>query len=76
MRARHRDGVAPPLCGRKEFATVALKPEHVHPGNAGMLHALAEFGLHGAEVFADDNRAMAMRFERDQRSRSSSGYDR
>ena len=36
------------------------------PGDPGSRQAVAKAGRHGAEVLADDDGAVAMRFQRDQ----------
>jgi hypothetical protein len=70
----HRDGIAPPFAGGRNGFAIALEPEHVHAGDAGARDALAEFGLHRAEILADHDGAM-WRCDSSaiSRSRSSSG---
>ena len=44
----------------------ALEPQHAHAVQAGCLQSLAEAVANGAEVLADDDRAMPLRFQRQQ----------
>src|SRR5207253_9641654 len=55
-----------PLRRRQEALLIALKPEHIHSGNSGLRHPHTKLRRHRAEILADHDRAVAVRFERDE----------
>ena len=64
---RHRYGRARPVSGRYESAVLlgTLEPQHAHAQNAVAREAFAQPVGHRAQVFADHDRTVPARFERD-----------
>ena len=67
MRGGHRRGVARPVARGAEAAVLLLlEPQHLHAEDAGLLHPAMEALRQGAEILADDDGPVAVRFEGEQ----------